>query len=48
MLEQKPHVPFDPDTKIQLNVNGQNITYNIKHTLRKIIHLPALQKYYEH
>ena len=47
ILEQKPHVPFDPDTKIQLYVNGCTITCNIKHTLREIIHLPALQKYYE-
>ena len=29
MLEQKPHVPFDPATKIQLNVNGKTITRNI-------------------
>ena len=33
MLEQKPHVPFDPATKIQLDVNGCTITRNIKHTL---------------
>ena len=50
MFKHKPRVPFDPATKIQLNVNvnGQTMKHNIKRTLRKIIHLPALQKYYEH
>ena len=47
MLDPKPHVLFDPAMKIQLDANGCTITRNIKHTLREIIHLPALQKYYE-
>lgn len=47
MLEQKPHIPFEHSTKLQLQVNGCTITRNIKHTLREIIHLLTLQNYYE-
>ena len=47
VLDPKPHVPFNPDTQIQLDYWGCTITRNLKPTLREKLQLPALQQYYE-
>ena len=47
LLEPKPHVPFDSNSKFQLDFQGYTITWNLKPTLRKNLHLPAIQQYCE-
>lgn len=47
MLEEKQHVPFDPNTKLQLDFDQYTIAQNLKATLREKIHKPTLQQYYE-
>ena len=42
LLAPKPHVPFDPETHVQINFQGCTITRNLKPTLHKKLQLPAL------
>ena len=42
VLDPKPHVPFNPDTQIQLDYQGCTITCNFKPTLCEKLQLPAL------
>jgi hypothetical protein len=45
-LQEKPAVPMDPDTVIQFNIGGRTITRDFKRTVREIIQLPTIKKYY--
>ena len=45
LLGPKLHVPFDPDSKVQIDFQGCTITRNLKHTLRKKLQLPAFWQY---
>jgi hypothetical protein len=45
-LQEKPRVPMDPDTLIQFHVNGRTITQELKQSVREILSLPQLKKFY--
>jgi hypothetical protein len=45
-LQEKPTVPMDPDTAIQFHIKGRTITRDFKRTVREIIQLPPLSKFY--
>jgi hypothetical protein len=45
-LRRKQKVPMDPETMIQFSIQGKTITRDFKKTVRTIIQLPHLQKYY--
>jgi hypothetical protein len=45
-LQEKPIVPMDPDTIIQVYTGGRTITRDFKKSVRKIVHLPTLRKFY--
>jgi hypothetical protein len=45
-LQEKPKVPMDPNTNIQLHIGGRTITRDLKKTAQEIIQLPMLRTYY--
>jgi hypothetical protein len=45
-LQEKPQVPMDPNTIIQFNIRGRTITRDFKRTVREIIQLPIIRKFY--
>jgi hypothetical protein len=45
-LQEKPIVPMDPDTVIQFHIRGRTITRDFKRTVREVIQLPQLRKFY--
>ncbi|OEU23095.1 hypothetical protein FRACYDRAFT_233261 [Fragilariopsis cylindrus CCMP1102] len=45
-LQEKPTVPMDPNTCIQFHIEGRTITRNFKNTVREIILLKPLRKFY--
>ncbi|OEU09351.1 hypothetical protein FRACYDRAFT_248200 [Fragilariopsis cylindrus CCMP1102] len=45
-LQEKPTVPMDPNTCIQFHIEGRTITRNFKNTVREIIQLKPLRKFY--
>jgi hypothetical protein len=45
-LQEKPIVPMDPDTVIQFHIKGRTITRDFKKTVRKMIQLPPLRRFY--
>jgi hypothetical protein len=45
-LQEKPQVPMDPNTNIQLHIGGRMVTRDLKNTARGIIQLPMLRTYY--
>jgi hypothetical protein len=45
-LQEKPKVPMDPNTTIQFNIRGRTITRDFKRTVREIIQLPIIRKFY--
>jgi ribonuclease HI len=45
-LQEKPVVPMDPDTVIQFHIKGRTITRDFKRTVREIVQLPPLRKFY--
>jgi hypothetical protein len=45
-LQEKPLVPMDPNTSIQFHIGGRTITRDFNRTVRKIIQLPTIRKYY--
>jgi hypothetical protein len=45
-LQEKPMVPMDPETVIQFHICGRTITRDFKRTVREIIQLPQLRKFY--
>ena len=45
-LQEKPRVPMDPFAAIQFHLNGRTITRDLKQSVRTILSLPPLRKYY--
>jgi hypothetical protein len=45
-LQEKPRVPMDPNTAIQFHLKGRTITRNFKQSVREILSLPSLRKFY--
>jgi hypothetical protein len=45
-LQEKPMVPFDPETVIQFHIQGRTITRDFKRTVRETIQLPPLRQFY--
>jgi len=45
-LQEKPIVPMDPNTAIQFHIGGRTITRDFKKTVREIVQLPPLRKFY--
>jgi len=45
-LQEKPIVPMDPETAIQFHIMGRTITRDFKRTVREIVQLPPLRKFY--
>jgi hypothetical protein len=45
-LQEKPIVPMDPDTVIQFHIKGRTITRDFKKTVRTMIQLPPLRRFY--
>ena len=45
-LQEKPMVPMDPDTFVQYHLKGRTITRDLKHSIREILSVPHLRKYY--
>ncbi|OEU18182.1 hypothetical protein FRACYDRAFT_236453 [Fragilariopsis cylindrus CCMP1102] len=45
-LQEKPIVPMDPNTCIQFHLEGRTITRDFKRTVREVIQLKPLRKYY--
>jgi hypothetical protein len=45
-LQEKSKVPMDPNTIIQYHIRGRTITRDFKKTVREIIQLSPLRKYY--
>ena len=45
-LQEKPIVPLDPDTSINFHIEGKTITRDFKSTVREIIQLKPLRKFY--
>ena len=45
-LQQKPIVPMDPNTSIQFHIEGRTITRDFKSTVREMIQVQPLRKYY--
>jgi hypothetical protein len=46
MLQEKPRVPMDPDTEIQFHLNGRTITRDFRRSVRELLSLPPLRKFY--
>ena len=46
MLQEKPYVPMNPSVAIQFHLKGRTITRDIKKTVREVLSLPKLRKYY--
>ena len=47
-LQENPIVPMDPNTIIQFHIQGRTITRDFKRTVREMIQLAPLRKYYCH
>ena len=47
-LQEKPIVPMDPNTSIQFHIEGRTITRDFKQTVREVIQLKPLRKFYCH
>jgi hypothetical protein len=45
-LQEKPKAPLDPNTIIQFHIGGRTITRDFKRTVREIIQLPSIRKFY--
>jgi hypothetical protein len=45
-LQEKPIIPMDPHTIIQSHIDGRTITRDFKRTVREMIQLKPLRKYY--
>ena len=45
-LQEKPLVPMDPNTVIQFHIGGRTITREFKKSVREILTLPPLRKFY--
>jgi hypothetical protein len=45
-LQEKPKVPLDPNTIIQYHIGGQTIARDFKASVREIIQLKPIRKYY--
>jgi hypothetical protein len=45
-LQEKPIVPIDPDTITQAHIGERTITREFKKSVIKIVHLPALRRFY--
>jgi hypothetical protein len=45
-LQEKPKVPMDPNMIIQYHIGGRTMTRDFKRTVREIIQLSPLRKYY--
>jgi len=45
-LQEKPIVPMDPGTVIQFHIEGRTITRDFKRTIREMVQLPPLKKFY--
>jgi hypothetical protein len=45
-LQEKPIIPMDPHTIIQFHIDGRTITRDFKRTVREMIQLKPLGKYY--
>jgi hypothetical protein len=45
-LQEKPQVPMGPNTTIQFTIGGRTITRDFKRTVREIIQLPIIRKFY--
>jgi hypothetical protein len=45
-LQEKPTVPMDPATAIQFHIGGRTITRDFKRTVREIVQLQPLRKFY--
>jgi hypothetical protein len=45
-LQENPKVPLDPDTVIQFQIKGRTIKRDFKRTVREIIQLPSIRKFY--
>jgi hypothetical protein len=45
-LQEKPMVPMDPATAIQFHIGGRTITRDFKRTVREIVQLQPLRKFY--
>ena len=45
-LQEKPRVPMDPNTAIQFHLKGRTITRDFKQSVREILSLPPLKKFY--
>jgi len=46
LLQEKPRVPMDPETAIQFHLDGRTITRDFKRSVRELLSLPSLQKFY--
>jgi hypothetical protein len=46
LLQEKVIIPMDPNTIIQFHIEGRTITRDFKQTVREIVQLPTLRKYY--
>jgi hypothetical protein len=45
-LQEKPIVPMDPSTMIQFHIEGRTITRYFKRTIREMVQLTPLRKFY--
>jgi hypothetical protein len=45
-LQEKPKVPMDPNTIVQFHIEGRTITRDFKRTVREMIQLTPLRKFY--
>jgi hypothetical protein len=45
-LREKPTIPMDPNTIIQFHIGGRTITRDFKKTVREIIQLTTIRKFY--
>ena len=45
-LQEKPLVPMDPNTVIQFHIRGRTITREFKKSVREMLTLPPLRKFY--
>jgi hypothetical protein len=45
-LQEKSIVPMDPDTVIQFSIGGRITTRDFKRTVREIVQLPTIRKFY--
>ena len=45
-LQEEPKFPMDPDTVVQYYLKGRTIIRDLKQSIRKILSVPQLKKYY--